>query len=280
MLITAGNYSSASTLSLSGQSFLIGTGATQPNFTRTTDGEVVTVTPGSNVTLENVEISGATGTAQGGIYCSDDTTTLNLNGVTLDENVNAGLYASGCTIVAKKTVFDSNQGDGASLSNAIGTFDACTVSANTQERLRLDSGVFTVTNSFITRNGSNTVLPALNISATEQGTHVEFNTIADNVGVGFNCAIGVETQAPNNLFARNGGVATEGSGCTYPSSIIVGTDITALHFKSPDTAPYDYHLGVGSMAIDMGIISTIDHDFDGDHRPQGAGYDVGADEAQ
>lgn len=40
----------------------------------------------------------------------------------------------------------------------------------------------------------------------------------------------------------------------------------------------DYHLGAGSPCIDTGIDTGIYTDIDGDARPQGAGFDMGADE--
>jgi hypothetical protein len=39
---------------------------------------------------------------------------------------------------------------------------------------------------------------------------------------------------------------------------------------------FDFHLQSGSPAVDSGINTGIDHDFDGVPRPQGAAYDIGA----
>ena len=52
-----------------------------------------------------------------------------------------------------------------------------------------------------------------------------------------------------------------------------------LHFAHADAAPYDYHLGQGSIAIDAAAGPPIDHDYDGESRPKGNAADVGADEA-
>ena len=41
----------------------------------------------------------------------------------------------------------------------------------------------------------------------------------------------------------------------------------------------DYHLGIGSAAIDQGVNAGITDDIDSDARPQGSGFDIGADEA-
>ena len=84
---------------------------------------------------------------------------------------------------------------------------------------------------------------------------------------------------PNSLIVRNTTNTSGDTSCTFSGSIITN-DISQLHFMQPDTAPYDYHLGAGSVAIDAAVASTVDHDFDGDARPKGKGRDVGADEAQ
>jgi hypothetical protein len=47
-------------------------------------------------------------------------------------------------------------------------------------------------------------------------------------------------------------------------------------FLDPDAG--DYHIGPGSAAIDVGVNAGVDHDIDGDPRPMGQGYDIGADE--
>ncbi len=45
-----------------------------------------------------------------------------------------------------------------------------------------------------------------------------------------------------------------------------------------DPAAGDYHLGLGSAAIDAGVDAGVTTDIDGDPRPLGGGYDIGADE--
>jgi parallel beta-helix repeat protein len=63
----------------------------------------------------------------------------------------------------------------------------------------------------------------------------------------------------------------------------MGTIITGAHnywgdpaFVNPDAG--DYHIGLISAAIDKGVDAGVDDDIDGDPRPQGSGYDLGADE--
>jgi hypothetical protein len=62
-----------------------------------------------------------------------------------------------------------------------------------------------------------------------------------------------------------------------------GAIVTGLHnywgdpvFVNPDAG--DYHIGPGSAALDRGVDAGVTVDIDGDPRPSGAGYDLGADE--
>jgi len=60
---------------------------------------------------------------------------------------------------------------------------------------------------------------------------------------------------------------------------IVGTNPVVGDPRFLNPAGGDYHIGAGSAAIDAGVAEpTITTDIDGDPRPIGAGYDIGADE--
>jgi hypothetical protein len=48
----------------------------------------------------------------------------------------------------------------------------------------------------------------------------------------------------------------------------------------PAFAADGYHILPGSAAIDAGVNVSVTTDIDGDPRPNGPGYDIGADEAQ
>jgi hypothetical protein len=47
-------------------------------------------------------------------------------------------------------------------------------------------------------------------------------------------------------------------------------------FVDPDSG--DYHIGPGSGALDAGVDAGVYVDIDGEERPCGAGFDLGADE--
>lgn len=291
ILISSGTYSSGAALDLGGQRHLIGRGATPPIFTRTNPGPIIDISNGQ-IDLDYIQVSGATSDTElgNGIYChlGNNAPTVRLRRVTATMNEASGLDANSCTVEATNSTFSKNgfvSGRFAiHLSNATGTFDSCIVSENIGG-MDLDGGLYKVTNNLIVRNYSPTTpSTGINLYTTEAGTKLEFNTIVDNgtgtavLGQGINCNLqGVTASFPNNIIARNT-KQTAGANCSYPSSIIVDTDITQLKFKSPDAAPYDYHIDIGSMAIDAATLSTVDHDVDGQARPNGAGRDVGADE--
>jgi hypothetical protein len=281
ILIDAGTYSRVGTLTFSGSVRLIGSSAIRPILTRSTAGPIATLDGGVNLTLEHLEVSGATGaigappaTVGDGIRCSvgAGAPVLKLKDTVVRANTVDGVESRNCTIEAIGSTFSENGLDGVELIDSTGVIDGCQFLDNTGTGAKFDAGIFEVRNSISARNGST----GFELFTQDAGTKVEFNTLIDNAS-GFSCQLsGVSGSFPNNIIVRND-VQTVGSGCTFPSSIVLDTDISALNFVSPDTAPFDYHIQTGSLAIDMATITTVDHDFDGDPRPSNAA-DVGADE--
>jgi hypothetical protein len=250
----------------------------------TSPGPIVTIAPGSDVSLDGITLSGATSAGTSGPYgngieCPNAVAgarTVHVARSVVTNNANDGIQGRTCTISASDSSFLNNGRFGIELADATATIDRCVVSGNTFAAASFDAGLYTVTNSFVVRNGG-----GIDFFSQTTGSRFEFNTIVDNGAkiAGLDCnPSNTAAQMPNNIIARNAPNTTSTT-CSFPGSIIA-TDVSALHFKSPDVAPYDYHLGGGSMAIDLGIASTVDHDFDGDKRPQGPANDVGADEAQ
>lgn len=284
ILIGTGTYSQPTPLTLRDTRWLIGKGSPMPTLRRSTDGPIVLVQAAANVTLERLEITGATGalanpdTTNGrGVKCLvlGGAPVLSIRDSLVHGNQGSGIEGRNCTIKAYGTAFNQNGFIGIEATDSTVTADCCTFT-NNQVGMTLDGGLFQITNNVIARNSD---IGIAYYSATS-GNRLEFNTIVDNgltgpTGTGFVCDQSPPASFPSNIIARNPR-QTSGTGCSYPSSIIVDTDIAPLRFKSPDVAPYDYHLMPGSIAVDMGTVSTLDHDIDGDARPNGAGRDVGA----
>lgn len=287
VVIAGGRYARTGALTITGPRWLVGTGTPKPVLDRDDDGPVVLVEGAVTLRVENLELSGATGdpansplNAGNGLYCRrlGGSPDVELRDVLSRNNSYTGIRSLTCTITIVRSVFTQNP-IGAWLQDSTATIDRTEFVAN-GTGANLDGGRFTVTNTFATRNGS----AGIELYSDVTGSRVEFNTIVDNayadsLAAGFHCNLSTPATFPNNVIARNR-ASTAGTNCSYPGSIIVDNDISALKFKQPDNAPYDYHITAGSLAIDMATVSTLDHDFDGDARPKGAGRDVGADEAQ
>lgn len=275
VLLATGTYTLNADFTLQGTISLVGGSMVKPELTRSTAGPTVKIGPGSDVTLDNVRLRGATGGSvptASGLYCIN--TPIGARHVRLidfdsTQNQYDGVYAQACAIDALRSTFTNNAFTGVDLTDSNGTFDRCLASGNGNKGSNLDTGLFMIRNNFVYRNGDAGIVVYGNT-----GTVAEFNTVIDNAGGGMQCTSS-GLSFPNNLVVRNGAGNT--GGCTFPGSIIAA-DTTGLSFKSADAAPYDYHITAGSIAIDQATISTVMIDFDGDARPQGNGKDVGADE--
>lgn len=280
--LAAGTYTNASTVTLGGQLALIGADASTTSVTNSGTGPVFSIDPGTDVAFQAVTISGAknNGATQNGdgVTCPNNiagSRTVRFDQAVVSNNAHDGVQARTCTLIATRSRFTGNALYGLELTDATSTVDRCTVDANTFDAAKFDSGLFKVTNTFVYRNGG-----GLQIYVNTSGTQIDFNTIVDNGAnfAGIDCSSSSAIALSSNIVARNT-TNTNAASCTFPASYIQA-DISSLHFKQPDTAPYDYHLGSGSIAVDMAGTSNLDHDYDGDHRPLGSGYDIGADELQ
>ncbi len=239
----------------------------------TEDGPVLRVQGRSDVKIYDLEITGASGNGANGIDLdASGAPKLALMRVKLTGNQGLGLLAQGGEVTLSQSTISGNIGGGISVSNA--TFD--------------------ITNNFIYRNGNSTgtTIGGVNFAvAAAASNRFEFNTVVDNeIATSTTSSGGVLCDitgfaASNNIIARNfvnrvsaaANANTLGQ-CTHPSSKVVA-DLGELKFLAPDMPPFNYHLAVGSSAIDQATTaSPVVIDADGDPRPQGAQKDLGADE--
>lgn len=164
----------------------------------------------------------------------------------------------------------------------------------------LNVSPLTVTNNIVANNVSSRnwlELPAVRLRG---GTgHFVHNTIAGNDSAyGLEIASGATVSLTNTILVSH----TAGIWVTHDSaaslegtlwgsrpwanvtdwggegSIVTGTVNVwgSPHFVDPDGS--DYQIGPGSAARDAGVDAGLDNDIDGDARPEGEGYDIGADE--
>ncbi|MBA3405187.1 MAG: right-handed parallel beta-helix repeat-containing protein [Gemmatimonadaceae bacterium] len=280
--ISPGSYQNAATLELNGSRVLTGAGADQVSITNTGTGPVLAVADNADITVEGLKIFGAKNgaTAGAGITCT--TGTLQVRAVIITMNASHGIQSS-CKLELREASLISNGGfglDHVATPPTAYLIERCSVVSNGTGGVRV-SGSGIARNNSITRN----LGVGLELRSSFQGTAVsEFNTIVANKTNGLLCSALFMTPKPivaNSIVALNEtGDFFMASDCTIASTLITedGFNSAGFRFKSPNSAPFDYHLEFGSIAVDAATGMTA-VDFDGDTRPKGTAADVGADEA-
>lgn len=177
-------------------------------------------------------------------------------------------------------------------SNGTLILDGSTITGCRSGGVIVQNGTFVITNNFITLNGTGnmTQTGGLTIQApiAGNGSRIDFNTIAVNaikssssagggiycnlsgfVGVGDVVVANTVNGSPNIAYANTGGQ------CTYTSSVIQPSP--ALGFVS--AVQNNFHITSGSALRDAAALATGPAtDVDGESRPYGSAYDIGADE--
>ncbi len=176
-------------------------------------------------------------------------------------------------------------------SNGPLTLDASTVTNCRNGGVVVGNQTFSITNNFITQNGGGmtgdgglTIQPTL----ASMGSRVDFNTIAANgIKSNTNASGGVfcdiagftlvgDVVVHNTVNGSTGASNANKAGqCTYASSFVQPID--NIGFVS--TAANNYHITAQSPLRDIpGVATALATDVDGESRPYGSGYDLGADE--
>jgi uncharacterized repeat protein (TIGR01451 family) len=146
-----------------------------------------------------------------------------------------------------------------------------TVIADNQASLH-GSGLYATSSSpvrsFHTTIARNTGGDGSGVCADSASTVAMTNTILVSQTMGI--------TATNDVIVTLNGVLWYGNAANTggPATINVTNDLTG----TPAFAADGYHLTAASMAIDHGVNAGVTSDIDGEPRPTGAGYDIGADE--
>jgi len=146
----------------------------------------------------------------------------------------------GVQVIAENNVLARNGGTAFEISVGQGILTHNTVAANQRGVLLQYGAVLTATNNILADH------TAVSISVGGGGSRV---AVADH-----------------NLFWGNA------------SDPVAGTNTVLGDPHFVNAFGGDYHLGLGSAAVDAGVDADVTTDIDGDVRPLGAGFDIGADE--
>jgi hypothetical protein len=261
----------------------------------------------------NQIVSNTTGSAGGGVVIRQGTRyVLQDNEVISNAALvggGIGVYSATGTIAHNQVISNrADAGGGMFLWGAANpTLDANAIMSNTAEGVsgsagggvlvNVDSGTaLTLTNHIIARNAAGSggwgggvvclqgdcVLTNNTIVDNDQGDHQEGVILA---------GIGAHTLWNNVIMGHSEGVILDSgtADLDYNDYYDNGTDVSGAtagphHLTDDptfeDRTGGDYHLALASPLVDQGDASVdVPFDFEGDPRPRGGGYDIGADEA-
>ena len=114
----------------------------------------------------------------------------------------------------------------------------------------------------------------IHIDFGANGTTIYNNTIYGNGSYGIDIgSSGSNTAIRNNIIYKNGSAAIDNGG----SGTTTGTNLINVDPKFNDEEHKDFRLKTGSPALDRGsTVPDVQDDLDGNPRPQGVAYDIGA----
>jgi hypothetical protein len=267
--------------------------------TSTTNGILVEVRGASHVEIYDLTIMGASGPSGIGLSLpAGNTASVVLGRVTISNNIGGGISSTGGTIAVSLSAINGNAGGGINATGGSVTVSRSSITGNTGSGISLSQSQFDITNSIIASNGGPSAsVGGVRLDQTNAGTRrFDFNTVTNNNGMDGN-ALGVVctlvgqpvTFSGNIVYANQvGGTRTQvgGANCNWSYSDI-GPDTTTGTgninsdplFVNP--AQSNFHIQAGSPAKDKADpAATVNVDLDGDARPQGSGFDMGADEVK
>jgi hypothetical protein len=276
------------------------------------DGEICLIEPGGGVYIGStggtVQDNRIYGNMSGGLFVEHSTIVVNGNIVTDNEACDgAGLNVIDSIATISGNLISSNSGPafggGIHLSGSDATLTSNSIVGNEAD---CGGGVYnyksnvTLINNAVLKNhvytgGGGGVLFNGGLSHLLHNT-IALNTGGDGSGIAFHDIFGegiYSTVFLSNtiLVSHTVGITVTGGHTVtvdgilwYSTPMTVSQSVTATvtvqnqHTGAPAFAPDGYHLTAASAAIDQGVAAGITVDIDGEPRPAGTGYDLGADE--
>ena len=254
----------------------------------------------ASATISGCHVFGNTARYGGAFYLYEGAPTLRANTISSNTARDYGgglfLYSSEAAIIANSIGSNTTDGAGGGMFTYYGdpTLSGNTISFNNAVGrgggLYVQGGRSTFDNNVIADNEGS---PGGGISMLACSPRLFHTTFARNrswQGSGIHVVGGYgSTPALTNtildshtqaIYVGEGNTATLNATLWHDN----GTDFTGnlIHLNDlsgdPDFGPDGYRLGANSAAIDAGVDAGVTTDIDGNRRPIGAGYDLGADE--
>ncbi len=260
-----------------------------------------------------IVISNSTATLRSNQILSNTTT----NSISGTLGSGGGIDSISSTLIIQENTIANNNanawkvsvGGGLYLYNSVFTLEGNRITGNTAFGNQWGRGggirlaicpAFTITNNIIAKNSSGELGSGIgSFNSTGKIIHntIAENTQGDGTGIYLDHGPGSITLANNIIVSQTVGISvTAGSTVTINATLWgagtwanthdwfgSGTIITGTinlwgnpSFVNP--ANLDYHIALNSAALDSGVNAGLRRDIDGDYRPMGFGYDIGADE--
>ena len=261
---------------------------TTPSITATAN-PIFTFEPTTNVLLEGVT---ATSGPSDGVRVNGGSATL--SHVVINANALAGVNSPG-NGTSMVTIVDSqilgNTLSGLFSQQTVIDLERTVVRGNLNGGVHTRNGPITIINCVIAKNGGPTTANGgVRMDNFTPGGSIQYDTIAYNAAGGTSSSPGIQcgqlVTITNMILADNGpaGTAQFSGAISVTHSLFeggptpqgMGNKTGNPAFK--DIANGDFHIMAGSMAIDQAAGTNVDIDLDGEHRPNGSGPDMGADE--
>jgi parallel beta-helix repeat protein len=250
----------------------------------------------SDATLEGNTISGNTGGYGGGVNVERGSVVLNSN--LIHSNTGGwggGLFSYICDLTMRDDIVRGNSVT-ADLGGGVYLYEESPVLVNTviadntvDGATGLGAAIYVLSSSpsllhtTIARNGAGS--PASAANASGGGVYVTGHewsgdyypstvSMTNTILVSHN--VGISVTGGNTVTVN--GVLWHDTPIPVSASPMAAVSVQHQHAGDPAFAPDGYHLTGSSAAINTGVDAGVTTDIDGEGRPQGSGYDIGADE--